>query len=113
MKKKYKVKNVKGFNMNRKSGHPSLVYWQKDKHTKSLGFETNKDKFVETKQLKHNINPKSNESCFVKTKIENQKYNDFYNPYGKYNDYRIHKEDKSLIDIIIKNDKQKNNKKKK
>ncbi len=99
-----KVKKVKGFVMNKKTGHTSYVFKQEYDLINSLGFTHNKNDISDKKKLKHNINPNDNSNCYVKTKIERQRFNT-YREKDKYKDYRIHKEDRSLISELIKKDK--------
>ena len=54
--------------------------------------------------MKHNINPIDSSDCYVKTKIERQKYNT-YREKPEYKDYRIHQEDRDLITRLIKGNK--------
>lgn len=103
---KKKIKRLKGFYMNRKSGHPSYVFSQKDKNTKSLGFTHNKNDKAPKEELTHNIDPNGKGKSFVKIKVENQKVRDFRN-IPEYKDYRIHREDLPIIVKIIENDKKK------
>lgn len=97
------VKKVKGFVMNRKTGHTSYAYKQKGVSVKSVGFTHNKNDKAEKEKLKHNINPKDDSDCYVKIKVEKQKYNT-YRKKKDYKDYRLHKDDKPKIDRIIKAD---------
>ena len=99
-----KVKNVKGFQMNRKTGHVSYVYEQKQKKAKSIGFTHNKDDKAPKRKLNHNINPNDLGHCYAKTKIEIQKSSD-YRSKQDYKGYKIHAEDKPIIVEIIKNNK--------
>lgn len=101
---KKKVKKIKGFVMNRKTGHASYAFNQKDVIVNSLGFTHNKNDFAEKEKLKHNINPIDSSDCYVKTKIEKQKYNT-YREKPEYKDYRIHKEDRDLITRLINGNK--------
>lgn len=89
--------------MNKKTGHISWAFWQKDKNVMSVGFTHNKfEKYEKKTKLKHNINPKDKTACYVKHTIEKHKWND-YKKKPEYKDYRIHTEDKPTIDAIIKN----------
>lgn len=99
-------KQVKGFVMNRRTGHVSYAYWQKDKNVHSLGFTHNSKDRAEKKKLSHNVDPRDTRDCYVKTKVENQKYNTYRNK-SDYKNYRIHHKDKSIIDYIITNDNKK------
>lgn len=72
VKAKKQNKKVQGFKMNKKTGHPSFAFWQKDKQVHSVGFTHNKEDKAPKEQLKHNINPKDDSSCFVKKEIEIQ-----------------------------------------
>ena len=98
------TKKVRGFVLNKKTGHPSYAYKQKFDIVSSLGFTHNKNDFASKKELKHNINPYDNSPCYVKTKVENQKFNK-YKQKDDYVYYRIHMEDKALIDKIISKNK--------
>ena len=99
-----KVKKVKGFVMNRKTGHASYAFRQKFDMVDSIGFTHNKDDIADKEKLKHNINPKDNRDCYVKTKVEKQRYNT-YRKKPEYSGYRIHPEDAETVKIIIQNDK--------
>lgn len=101
-----KVKKVKGFVMNRKTGHTSYAFNQKDTTVKSLGFTHNKNDIAIKQKLRHNINPFDISDCYVKTKIEKQKFNT-YRRKQEYDKYRIHNDDKNLINKIILQDKNK------
>ena len=92
--------------MNRKTGHTSYAYWQKDKNVHSLGFTHNPLDRAEKERLDYNINPKDTSACFVKTKVEKQTYNT-YREKEDFRQYRIHKIDKSKIDRIISKDNKK------
>ena len=95
-----KIKIVKGFVMNKKTGHPSLAFKQVRKDVDSVGFtHNNADKFPK-EQLHKNINPDDCRDCFVKVDVEKQKYND-YRFKTEYNNYRIAEEDEALIKSII------------
>lgn len=72
----------------------------------SIGYTHNKDDKAEKRKLKHNINPKDKQDCYAKTKVEKQRYNT-YRKKVEYSEYRIHPEDKHIIDSIISNDKKK------
>lgn len=99
-----KVKKIKGFVLNRKTGHPSYAYQQKFDKVKSIGFTHSKNDIADKKRLNYNINPNDNDSCYVKTNVEKQRYNDYR--YKKdYSGYRIHKDDKQTIQNIIAKDK--------
>ena len=109
--KNKQVKKVKGFVMNRKTGHTSYAYKQKGVSVKSIGFTHNKNDKAEKAKLKHNINPKDDTDCYVKIKVEKQKYNT-YRKKQDYKDYRLHKDDKPKIDrIIMADEKAEKNKK--
>lgn len=100
MNKRNKVKIIKGFVMNRKTGHVSYAYSQNKVDVKSIGFTHNKFDKAPKRKLEHNIDPNDKSKCYVKTKVENYKYNDYrYKP--EYKDYRIHDKDKPLINGII------------
>ena len=101
-----KYKKINGFVMNRKTGHTSYAYGQKNDMVNSLGFTHNKDDKASKVRLKHNINPNDSNDCYVKTQVERQRYNTYRNK-PDYKNYRIHKEDNYLISTIIQN----NNKK--
>lgn len=104
-----KVKKIKGFVMNKKTGHASYAFNQNDVNVDSLGFTHNKDDIASKEKLKHNINPNDSSDCYVKTKVEKQKYNT-YRKKQDYDNYRIHKDDKELINKIILQDKKINKK---
>lgn len=99
-----KIKRVNGFVMNRKTGHASYAYWQRDKNVHSVGFTHNSKDKAEKVKLKHNIDPYDNDDCYIKTKVEKQKYND-YRKKKEYASYRIHSEDKDIVNNIISNNK--------
>lgn len=105
-----KVKKIKGFVMNKKTGHASYAFKQDKTMVDSIGFTHNENDCAEKKQLKHNINPKDTSDCYAKTKVEKQKYNT-YREKESYKDYRIHKEDKPIINSIIGKPELKKNKK--
>lgn len=96
-----KVKRISGFVMNCKTGHPSLAYWQHYEEVKSIGFTHNPDDIAQKKQLKRNVNPNDDGDCFVKTKIEHQKYNTYRVQKEKFKNYRVHAEDRELIDKLM------------
>ena len=97
------IQKIKGFTLNRKTGHVSWAFWQKDKNVMSLGFTHNSGQKYEKKtKLKHNINQKDKTPCYVKHTIEEHKFNN-YKKKPEYLSYRIHTEDKPTIDAIIKN----------
>jgi len=100
--KKRKYKSVKGFNMNKKTGHTSYAYKQHGEWVSSLGFTHDKkeDHGKKTK-LKYNINPNDSRDCYVKNKVEIFK-SKFYKTKPDYVYYRIHITDKPLIDEIIR-----------
>lgn len=97
-----KTKKIQGFVMNRKTGHTSYAYWQKDKNVHSLGFTHNPFDKAKKKKLGYNINPNDKSDCYVKTEIERQKYNT-YREKEDYKNYRIHKSDGPKIKQIIQN----------
>lgn len=99
-----KFERIKGFVLNKKTGHPSYAYWQNQKRVKSLGFTHNKNDIADKQKLKYNINSSDISDCYVKTNVEKQRYND-YRYKNNYGGYRIHKDDKQLIRNIIDNDK--------
>ncbi len=101
-----KTKKVKGFVMNRTTGHTSYAFWQKDKNVHSLGFTHNFCDKADKKKLNYNINPNDKRNCYVKTKVEKQKYNT-YREKEEYKGYRIHMVDKPMIDEIIIHSKKK------
>lgn len=107
--KKKKLPN--GFYMNKKSGHPSYKFAQRDRFVKSIGFTHNKYDFEEKLELKHHINPKMEnlKKVYVLVNIQEQPITD-YKKKSKYSDFRIHSEDKSTIDKIIKQNKHKKRK---
>lgn len=105
MKKKKRItKNVKGFQLNRITGHPSYVYWQKDTNARSVGFTHNEKDFAPKRKMKYNINPNDTEDCYIKTQIEINKYND-YRSKSEYKFFRIHKDDLPLLNNIINKNK--------
>ena len=104
-KKKHKTLK-KGFYKNKKTGHPSFVYWHKDMLVHSIGFTHNKHDFADKIKLNHNINPNDNSECFALTKIQEQKDSDYKNK-KEYEDYIIHNDDKSIIKQIIESKKRK------
>ena len=95
-----KVKRVKGFVMNRKTGHASYAYRQDDIIVSSLGFTHNKFDRAKKRKMQYNIDPKDGSPCYVKTDIEKQKYNT-YREKPEYKNYRIHDKDRRLINSII------------
>lgn len=98
-----KIKRVKGFVLNRKTGHPSYAYEQKYDKVNSVGFTHNKNDTSDVHRLNYNINPKDDSPCYVKTKIEKLRYNDYR--YKKdYGGYRIHQSDSRFITGIISKD---------
>ena len=99
-----KVKQVKGFYMNRKTGHPSYGFSQHYNEVKSIGFTHNKEDFSKKIKLKHNIDPKDRRACYAKTVIEIQKSNT-YRKSESLKSFRIHKDDKVVIEKIIKTNK--------
>lgn len=102
-----KIKRVKGFVMNKTTGHLSYAYTQQKKYVKSIGFTGNKNDFANKVKLKHNVDPASSRDCYVKTDIEYQKYNKYHrNP--KYDKYRFHNADKPTINSIIEKNEKKN-----
>ena len=109
---KNKVKRISGFQTNRKSGHVSFAFKQKGVEVNSIGFTHNKDDRADKVKLNHNINPNDKTDCFAKTKVETQRYNTYRNN-PNYKDYRIHPEDRPIINKIITSDKEKPNKKRK
>lgn len=86
--------------MNRRTGHVSLAFKQQFDKVSSLGFTHNKLDKASKRKMRHNINPDDPSDCYVKTQIEKQKHND-YRRKAEYKDYRIHKEDKPLINSLI------------
>ena len=90
--------------MNRKTGHTSYAFKQSYDMVDSLGFTHNKNDFAKKQKLNYNINPKDNTDCYVKTKVERQKYNT-YRKKEEYKNYRIHKKDESIISTLIKSNK--------
>lgn len=87
--------------MNKRTGHPSLIFKQSGDNVKSLGFTHDGDESIFKKEkLKHNIDPNSNEKCYVKKKVEKYTTND-YKKRKEYETYRIHNEDKPLIRNLI------------
>ena len=101
-----KIKQVNGFVMNKTTGHVSYAFKQQKAQVKSLGFTHNSKDRAEKKKLSHNVDPRDTRDCYVKTKVENQKYNTYRNK-PDYKSYRIHHKDKSVIDYIIANDNKK------
>ena len=101
--KRKPIIKVKGFNLNKKTGHVSFAFWQKDRNVMSIGFTHNeKEKYGSKTKLNHNINPNDKRACYAKNKIEKQKDLD-YKKKSEYSNFRIHKEDQSKINLIIKN----------
>ena len=86
--------------MNRKTGHVSYAFNQCKQNIDSLGFTHNSFDKAKKEKLIYNINPKDTSNCYVKTKIEKQKYNT-YREKEEFKDYRIHKVDRPKIDKII------------
>lgn len=101
---KKKIKRVKGFVMNRKTGHVSYAFKQEDKNVNSLGFTHNGKDIASKKKLKYNINPNDETDCYVKTNIEKQKYNT-YRQNEKFHNYRIHSDDLILIKMLMNENK--------
>ncbi len=101
-----KIKQIRGFVMNKQTGHVSYAYRQRKAYVKSLGFTHNSKDKAEKKKLHYNIDPNDKRDCYVKTKVENQKYNT-YRSKTEYKKHRIHSKDKSIIDYIISNDNKK------
>lgn len=101
-----KIKRIKGFVMNKKTGHTSLAYKQNKTEVSSIGFTHNRFDRADKRKLNYNINPNDNTSCFAKTKVEKQKYNE-YRYKDEYKNYRIHSKDKPLINKIIQSDNKK------
>lgn len=100
-----KVKKVKGFQMNKKTGHPSYAFEQKHDRVKSIGFTHNKKDIAQKVRLNYNIDPNDKSNCYAKVKVEIQKNNTYRNS-GKLQGYRIHKEDFPIItEIIVSNKK--------
>ncbi|MBQ3214183.1 MAG: hypothetical protein IJB10_04185 [Clostridia bacterium] len=95
-----KIKKIKGFVMNRTTGHASYAYKQKKTMVSSLGFTHNKFDKSEKRILHKNIDPYDNTDCYVKLKIEKQPYNK-YRYKSDYSNYRFHEKDKPLINSII------------
>lgn len=105
--KKKKVKKVKLniIQQNKKTGHPSLPFSQVKDKVKAIGFTHNNDETHGKKEkLTHNINPKDKGECYVKVTIEKQKSKD-YEERAKYKDYRVHEDDKPIINRIIRKNK--------
>lgn len=99
------IKHVHGFVMNKVTGHPSFAYRQDRDNVDSLGFTHNKNDFADKIEIK-NINPKEPGYSYVKTKVEHQKFNKYkQNP--DYKGYRIHPDNKLIINKIINDDKKK------
>ena len=102
-----KIPKVQGFKMNRKTGHVSYAFWQKDKSVKSIGFtHDNRERYEKKILIPHGIDPKDKEQCYAKNKVENYKYND-YRDKPEYKRFRIHKDDEKIISFIIQGDKKK------
>ena len=99
-----KYKKVKGFVMNRYTGHTSYAYRQNNDIITSIGFTHNKKDKSHKVKLKHNINPNDNKDCYAKTKVEIQRYNT-YRSKPEYSNYRIHKDDRNLIYKIANSNK--------
>ena len=90
--------------MNRKTGHASYAYKQSYDMVNSVGFTHNCEDRAEKIKLKHNINPNDKNDCYVKTKVEKQRYNT-YRKKKEYVNYRIHDEDKVFVNYIISKNK--------
>ena len=91
--------------MNKRTGHPSLIFKQSGDNVRSLGFTHDGDQTIFKKEkLKHNIDPNSSEKCYVKKKVEKYTTND-YKKRKDYETYRIHKDDEYIINFIIKESK--------
>lgn len=99
-----KYNNVRGFNKNKMTGHVSYVYYQKYDKCKSLGFTHNKYDRAKKQKLNYNIDPNSNDNCYVKTEVEYYNSNK-YRKTPEYSKYRIHSSDIPLIKNIIKSNK--------
>lgn len=105
MKKKLKKVRLNKIQQNKRTGHPSLPFSQNKDNVKSIGFTHDKDESHGKKEkLTHNINPKDSEECYVKVTIEKQKSKD-YEERAKYKDFRVHEEDKPIINRIIRKNK--------
>lgn len=102
--KKRNIKKIKGFVMNRKTGHTSYAFNQKFDTVDSVGFTHNVNDFADKRKLKFNIDPNDKTDCYVKTKIEKQRHNE-YRRKENYKSYRIHEDDKPLISEIINKNK--------
>ena len=98
-----KFKKVKGFQMNKKTGHPSKIISQRGKSVKSVGFTHNANDKASKKLLNHNINPNDTGKCYIKTTVEKQSYND-YKAKPEYKNFRIHSDDRQILIKIIKKD---------
>lgn len=101
-----KTKNIKGFVMNKKSGHPSYAYYQKNKIVSAIGFTDSENYNKPKTKLDYNINPASKKTCYAKNMIENEHCNTYkYKP--EYREYRIHEKDIDKIEHIKRLDKTK------
>lgn len=97
-----KIPKVRGFKMNKKTGHVSLAYKQKKETVYSIGFSHKKNKKSGKMSKIKSIDPsKPDDPCFVKHKVEKYKYNN-YRTKSEYKRYRIHQDDKNLIQKIKK-----------
>lgn len=105
--KQRKYKKVKGFNMNKKTGHTSYAYKQHGEWVSSLGFtHDSKETYGTKSKLKYNIDPLDTRDCYVKNESEYFK-SKYYKSKPKYSNYRFHSSDKFLIDDIIRKNKNK------
>ena len=90
--------------MNKRTGHTSYAYKQEFDTVKSIGFTHNKFDKSKKRKMRYNIDPKDDSPCYVKTKIEKQKYNT-YRSKPEYSRYRIHDDDKEKIQKLINENK--------
>lgn len=95
-------KKLKGFVMNKDTGHPSLPYYQNGDIVKAVDFSHNPNtKFDDRVELLHNIDPKDTESKSYAKKRVSIKRSSRFREKKEYRDYRIHPDDKPTIDNII------------
>lgn len=99
-KKDVKKLNTDKFYMNKKTGHPSKPIQQKGHMVTSLGFTSDpKQDIVKKTKLNHNIDPNSNEDCYVKNKQEVYEVR-VYKTKSKFDTFRIHEDDIPIIEEL-------------
>jgi len=99
---KKKVKKVQGFVQNKKTGHPSYAFKQKQRRVEAIGVTHDGDETHGAKiKLKHNVNPEDDRDCYIKVKVEVQDCAT-YKEKAKMKGWRVHSEDQPTIDTIIK-----------